>query len=184
MQRAAPRIDHDSEGTHHDETRSGSPRRTVRTVHKNRYSAAIRSGDLLLVPGQVGRREDGSPEADIAAQTRQAFDTLGAVLAAAGCTFRHGVDVTTFHVDPENRAGVMIAVKDQGHSLPRHPNWTAVGATWLSGFRFETKAIARIPDTRRADDLVGRPDTPIARTRAPDRASHGDTRSGSCGDAW
>ena len=29
---------------------------------KNRYSAAIRSGDLLFVSGQVGSREDGSPE--------------------------------------------------------------------------------------------------------------------------
>ena len=27
----------------------------------NRYSAAIRSGDLLFVSGQVGSREDGSP---------------------------------------------------------------------------------------------------------------------------
>jgi enamine deaminase RidA (YjgF/YER057c/UK114 family) len=27
----------------------------------NRYSAAIRSGDLLFVSGQVGSREDGRP---------------------------------------------------------------------------------------------------------------------------
>ncbi len=30
----------------------------------HRYSAAIRSGDLLFVSGQVGSREDGSPEPD------------------------------------------------------------------------------------------------------------------------
>lgn len=30
----------------------------------NRYWAAIRSGDLLLVSGQFGSREDGSPEPD------------------------------------------------------------------------------------------------------------------------
>ena len=34
---------------------------------KNRYSAAIRSGDLLFVSGQVGNREDGSPEPDFEA---------------------------------------------------------------------------------------------------------------------
>jgi enamine deaminase RidA (YjgF/YER057c/UK114 family) len=26
-----------------------------------------------------------------------------------------------------------------------YPNWTAVGATWLAGFDFEIKVIARIP---------------------------------------
>jgi hypothetical protein len=29
------------------------------------YSAAIRSGDLLFVSGQVGSRADGSPEPDL-----------------------------------------------------------------------------------------------------------------------
>lgn len=36
----------------------------------HRYSAAIRSGDLLFVSGQVGSREDGSPEPDFEAQAR------------------------------------------------------------------------------------------------------------------
>jgi enamine deaminase RidA (YjgF/YER057c/UK114 family) len=26
-----------------------------------------------------------------------------------------------------------------------YPNWTAVGVTWLAGFDFEIKVIARIP---------------------------------------
>jgi enamine deaminase RidA (YjgF/YER057c/UK114 family) len=34
----------------------------------NRYSAAIRSGDLLFVSGQVGSRQDGSPEPDFEKQ--------------------------------------------------------------------------------------------------------------------
>ena len=49
---------------------------------KHRYSAAIRSGDLLFVSGQVGSREDGSPEPDFEQQVRLAFDNLVAVLAA------------------------------------------------------------------------------------------------------
>jgi enamine deaminase RidA (YjgF/YER057c/UK114 family) len=32
---------------------------------KYKYSAAIRSGDLLFVSGQVGSREDGTPEPDL-----------------------------------------------------------------------------------------------------------------------
>lgn len=67
----------------------------------NRYSAAIRSGDFLFVSGQVGSREDGSPEPDFTKQVQLAFDNLKAVLAAAGATFDDVVDVTTFHTDPE-----------------------------------------------------------------------------------
>ncbi len=68
---------------------------------KNRYSPAVRSGGFLFVSGQVGSREDGSPEPDLEAQVRLAFDNLNAVLAAAGCTFEDVVDVTVFIVDPE-----------------------------------------------------------------------------------
>lgn len=53
---------------------------------KNCYSAAIRSGDLLFVSGQVGSREDGSPEPEYGAQVQLAFNNLNAVLKAAGCT--------------------------------------------------------------------------------------------------
>ncbi len=56
----------------------------------HRYSAAIRSGDLLFVSGQVGSREDGSPEPTFEAQVRRAFANLRTVLAAAGCTFDDG----------------------------------------------------------------------------------------------
>ena len=49
---------------------------------KNQYSAAIRSGDLLFVSGQVGSREDGSPEPEYGTQVRLAFDNLHAVLKA------------------------------------------------------------------------------------------------------
>ncbi len=110
-----------------------------------RYSAAIRSGDLLFVSGQVGSREDGSPEPDYEAQVRLAFSNLKAVLAAAGCSFDDVVDVTTFHTDPANQFETMMAVRDTQVGEPPYPNWTAVGVNWLAGFDFEIKAIARIP---------------------------------------
>src|SRR3954465_9795758 len=68
---------------------------------KNRYSPAIRSNGFLFVSGQVGSRPDGSPEPDLQAQARLAFNNLNAVLAAAGCTFDDVIDVTVFIVDPE-----------------------------------------------------------------------------------
>jgi len=109
------------------------------------YSAAIRSGDLLFVSGQVGSRADGTPEPDLAAQVQLAFDNLKATLAAAGCTFADLIDVTTFHTDPEKQFPTIMAIKNSVFPQPPYPNWTAVGVTWLAGFDFEIKVIARIP---------------------------------------
>jgi len=112
----------------------------------NRYSAAIRSGDLLFVSGQVGSREDGSPEPDFASQVRLAFDNLTAVLKAAGCTLDDVIDVTSFHTDPENQFAAVNEVRLAAFVEPPYPNWTAVGVNWLAGFDFEIKVIARIPE--------------------------------------
>lgn len=117
---------------------------------KHRYSAAIRSGDLLFVSGQVGSREDGSPEPDFARQVQLAFDRLAAVLAAAGCSFDDVVDVTTFHTDPQAQFETVMALRLKAIGEPPYPNWTAVGVTWLAGFDFEIKVIARIPDLAEA----------------------------------
>lgn len=110
------------------------------------YSAAIRSGDLLFVSGQVGTRPDGSVEPDFEKQVQLAFDNLKATLAAAGCSFRDIVDVTSFHTDAENQMETVMSVKSRIFGKPPYPNWTAVGVTWLSGFDFEIKVIARIPE--------------------------------------
>jgi enamine deaminase RidA (YjgF/YER057c/UK114 family) len=109
------------------------------------YSAAIRSGDLLFVSGQVGSRADGSPEPDFEAQVRLAFANLEATLAAGGCTFDDIVDVTTFHTDPENQFNAVMAVKNEVFAQAPYPNWTAIGVNWLAGFDFEIKVIARVP---------------------------------------
>lgn len=109
------------------------------------YSAAIKSGDLLFVSGQVGSRLDGTPEPDFKNQVELAFENLNAVLEAAGCTFKDIVDVTTFHTDPENQFGIIMEVKEKVFRTRPYPNWTAVGVTWLAGFDFEIKVIARIP---------------------------------------
>lgn len=112
---------------------------------KHGYSAAIRSGDLLFVSGQVGSREDGTPEPDFEAQVEQAFANLITVLEAAGCELADIVDVTTFHTDPENQFETFMNVKGRHFRDAPYPSWTAVGVNWLSGFDFEIKVIARIP---------------------------------------
>lgn len=94
---------------------------------KHGYSAAIRSGDLLFVSGQVGSHTDGTPEPDFQKQVRLAFENLKATLTAAGCTFDDIVDVTTFHTDPEQQLNDVMAVKQEIFAHPPYPNWTAVG---------------------------------------------------------
>lgn len=113
------------------------------------YSAAIRSGDLLFVSGQVGSRGDGSPEPDFEEQVRSAFANLEATLLAAGCGFDDIVDVTTFHTDPENQFETIMGVKSEIFPRAPYPNWTAIGVNWLAGFDFEIKVIARIPHSHR-----------------------------------
>ena len=55
----------------------------------------------MFVSGQVGSREDGSPEPDLAAQVRLAFSKPQCRAAGWGCTFDDVVDVTMFVVNPE-----------------------------------------------------------------------------------
>jgi enamine deaminase RidA (YjgF/YER057c/UK114 family) len=112
---------------------------------KNRYSPAIRANGLLFVSGQVGSRADGSPEPDLKAQVRLAFENLNAVLAAAGCTFDDVVDVTVFVVDPEQNFETVWQVVPEYWGAAPHPTLTGVGVTWLYGFKFEIKVIAQLP---------------------------------------
>jgi enamine deaminase RidA (YjgF/YER057c/UK114 family) len=112
---------------------------------KNRYSPAIRSNGFLFVSGQVGSHADGSPEPDLEAQVRLAFENLNAVLAAAGCTFSDVVDVTAFVVDPESNMDTIWKVLPLYWGNAPYPTLTGVGVTWLYGFQFEIKVIAKIP---------------------------------------
>jgi len=116
---------------------------------RNRYSPAIRSNGFLFVSGQVGSTDDGSPEADLEVQVRRAFSNLEAILAAADCTFDDVVDVTVFMVDPESKFETIWKVVPEFWGDAPHPTLTAVGVTWLYGFEFEIKVIARLPDAGR-----------------------------------
>lgn len=114
---------------------------------RNRYSPAIRSNGFLFVSGQVGSREDGSPEPDLENQVRLAFTNLNAILVAAGCTFDDVIDVTVFIVDPESTFETIWKIVPEFWGNAPHPTLTGVGVTWLYGFQFEIKVIARLAET-------------------------------------
>lgn len=95
--------------------------------------------------GQVGSRDDGTPEPEFAAQVERAFANLSAVLEAAGCTFDDIIDVTSFHTDPERQFETIMPIKNAAFPKVPYPTWTAIGVNWLAGFDFEIKVVARIP---------------------------------------
>lgn len=113
---------------------------------RNKYSAAVSSGGFLFVSGQVGSREDGSPEPDPERQLRLAFQNLVAVLAAAECTMDDVVDFTMFIVDPQKHIEALFKVKDEFWGEEPYPTLTAVGVTWLYGFDFELKVTVKLTD--------------------------------------
>ncbi|MDP2015615.1 RidA family protein [Hydrogenophaga sp.] len=113
---------------------------------KNHYSPAIRSNGFLFVSGQVGSRPDGSPEPELQAQVKLAFDNLNAILSAAGCTFKDVVDVTVFIVDPEPKFETIWKELTEHWGEAPYPTLTGVGVTWLYGFQFEIKVIAKLPE--------------------------------------
>ncbi|EHD22986.1 MULTISPECIES: RidA family protein [Brenneria] len=114
---------------------------------RNRYSPAVRSNGFLFVSGQVGSRDDGSPEPELEAQIRLAFDNLNSVLEAAGCSFDDVVDVALFVVDPQSTLDTVWKVLPEYWGDAPYPALTGVGVTWLYGFQFEIKVIARLPES-------------------------------------
>ena len=64
------------------------------------YSQAIRVGNLVFLSGQLGiDPETGVLKENIADQTRQALDNIGAILTAVGLNYSHVVKTTVFLKD-------------------------------------------------------------------------------------
>ncbi|MGY3026170.1 enamine deaminase RidA (YjgF/YER057c/UK114 family) [Pseudomonas lurida] len=112
---------------------------------RHRYSPAIRANGFLFVSGQVGSRKDGSAEPDLAAQVRLAFTNLTAILAEAGSSFEDVVDTTIFIIDPDSKFETIWEVAAEYWGEAPYPTATVIGVTWLSGFDFEIKVIAKLP---------------------------------------
>lgn len=95
------------------------------------YSQAVRAGDLVFLSGQVpldpatGQLVEG----DVAAQTRRAMDNLGAVLAAAGCSFGDVVRTTIYLTDLGNFTAVNEAYA--AYFAPPYPARATVQVTAL-----------------------------------------------------
>lgn len=65
------------------------------------FSMGVQVGDTIYVSGHVSQDADGNVvgEGDMAAQTRQVFASIEAVLAEAGATMEDVVKITTYITD-------------------------------------------------------------------------------------
>ena len=108
------------------------------------YAQAVRAGNLLILAGQCPVDAQGATvaEGDIRGQTRQVFENLKTVLAAAGLTLDDVVEIVSYHVD---MADLHAVAEVKAEYLTRDfPAWTAVGVTALAfpGQLLEIKATA------------------------------------------
>ncbi len=111
------------------------------------YSQAVRAGGLVFLSGQIaidptsGKLVTG----DVAAETCQVMDNLGAVLSAAGCGFDDLVQVTIFLADMEDFAAVNAVYGGAFKGAP--PARATVAVAGLpKGVRVEIAGIAAVPE--------------------------------------
>jgi 2-iminobutanoate/2-iminopropanoate deaminase len=111
------------------------------------FTDAVRAGDLLFVSGIVAVDGEGGLVGgdDVVAQTRQVFENMRAVLAAAGCGFADVVKVTIFLTDVDDRPKIN-PVRQEVFGAAR-PASTLVEVSRLAvpGAKVEVEAIAAVP---------------------------------------
>ncbi len=112
-----------------------SSRKTYENWH---LAPAVRHGALVFCSGVVGRGETAEEE------FRNAWQSLGEVLAEAGVGYEDIIDSTLYIVDLQKNAATMAKVKDEFIREP-YPASTWIGTTQLviPGARAEIKVVAQ-----------------------------------------
>jgi enamine deaminase RidA (YjgF/YER057c/UK114 family) len=96
--------------------------------HDWHMSPVLDTGDFVFFSGITGTHPDLSVADDPGIQFGDTFRFLLANLEAAGLTFRHIVEMTTYHVALRKHLNAFIKAKDEFISEP-YPAWTAIGVT-------------------------------------------------------
>ena len=95
------------------------------------FAPGIKTGNLLVMSGQVGNNSSGKCPEDFTEQFRLAFQNIEAVLVEAGGNLSNIVEFTSYHIGMREHLREFIAVKDEMISEP-YPAWTAIGCTELA----------------------------------------------------
>jgi len=108
------------------------------------FSQGVQVGNTIYVSGQGGWDASFQLAKNVAAQARQAFKNMEAVLKEAGASLDDVVEIGSFHRDMDQMDAVVAVLKEV---FPNHcPAWTAVGVTRLAmpAMLIEIKAVAVI----------------------------------------
>ena len=111
------------------------------------YTDAVRAGDLLFVSGIVAVDPAGNLVGgdDVVAQARHVFESMRAVLGAAGCTFADVVKVTIFLTDVDDRPRVNPVRQEVFGSTRPASTLVEVSRLAVPGAKIEVDAIAAVP---------------------------------------
>ncbi len=102
------------------------------------FAPAVRHGDLVFVSGVIGRGD--TPEEEF----RNAWVSVGEVLAEAGVGYDDIVDSTLYIVDLQKHAATMAKVKDEFIEAPYPAStWIGISELVIPGARAEIKVTAR-----------------------------------------
>jgi len=108
------------------------------------FSAAVRTGKLLFVSGQVGMR-DGKVGEGIEEQTRITLENIQAVLAQAGCSLEDVVKVTVFLTDMSLWAKMNETYREYFPKDPPARSALGVNGLALPGLLVEMECVAEVP---------------------------------------
>jgi 2-iminobutanoate/2-iminopropanoate deaminase len=108
------------------------------------YTDAVRVGDLVFVSGCVPVDSEGRlvGEGDVVAQARQAFENVGAVLAAAGCSFADVAKVTIFLTNVDDRPLINPVRQELFGDARPASTLVEVSRLAIPGAKIEVEAVA------------------------------------------
>ena len=111
------------------------------------YADAVRAGQLLFVSGLVAVDRDGNLVGgdDVVAQTRQVFENMRAILAAAGCGFEDVVKVTIFLTDIDDRPRINPVRQEVFGSTRPASTLVEVPRLAVDGAKVEIECVALVP---------------------------------------
>lgn len=113
------------------------------------FSPAVRSGNNLIISGQLGVNADLTVPAELEAEVRQAFERIGMILQHAGAGFENIVELQSFHMSDNMSVDNQVFIRVRAEFIPGpHPAWTSYGIRSLAlpDARVEIKALAVLPN--------------------------------------
>lgn len=111
------------------------------------YTDAVVADGLLFVSGLVGVDGRGALVGgdDVAAQARQVFENMRAVLAEAGCGFEDVLKVTVYLTDVDDRPKINPVRQEVFGETRPASTLVEVSRLAVPGAKVEIEAIASIP---------------------------------------